>query len=145
MCNVKVNPARAWDRTRSEGQQKYGVLCIPFPLLDPSFNRRVTRAAAMRKSRSKSGTPPKPDWAANISELRQRLNLSQTVFGGRLNSSAMSVSRWERGNQEPSADSYIELGNLAGAPVCWYFWSRPASRRPAARHAYESRGTIQPG
>jgi SOS-response transcriptional repressor LexA len=36
----------------------------------------------------------------------------------------MSVSRWERGNQEPSADSYIELGNLAGAPVCWYFWGR---------------------
>ena len=78
----------------------------------------------MRKSRSKSEIPPKPDWASNISELRQRLNLSQTVFGGRLNSSAMSVSRWERGNQEPSADSYIELGNLAGAPVCWYFWGR---------------------
>ncbi len=78
----------------------------------------------MRKSRSKSEIPSKPDWAANISELRQRLNLSQVVFGGRLNSSAMSISRWERGTQEPSADSYIELGNLAGAPVCWYFWGR---------------------
>ena len=78
----------------------------------------------MRKSRSKSEIPPKPDWAANISELRQRLNLSQTVFGGRHNSSGMTVSRWERGNQEPSAGSYIELGNLAGVPVCWYFWGR---------------------
>src|SRR5260370_38556497 len=78
----------------------------------------------MRKSRSKSEIPPKPDWAATISDLRQRLNLSQVVFGGRLNSSAMSVSRWERGNQEPSAGSYIELGNLAGVPVCWYFWCR---------------------
>ena len=36
----------------------------------------------------------------------------------------MGVSRWERGNQEPSAGSYIELGNLAGAPSCWYFWGR---------------------
>jgi len=79
---------------------------------------------AMRKSQSKSGTPPKPDWAVNISDLRQNLNLSQSVFGGRLNSSAMSVSRWERGTQEPSAGSYIDLGNLAGAPVCWYFWGR---------------------
>src|SRR5260370_35294300 len=80
----------------------------------------------MRKSRSKSEIPPKPDWAANISELRQRLNLSQVVFGGRLNSSAMSISRWERGTQEPSADSYIELGNLAGAPDCCNFWCRAA-------------------
>jgi SOS-response transcriptional repressor LexA len=78
----------------------------------------------MRKSQSKSGTPPKPDWATNISDLRQNLNLSQSVFGGRLNSSAMSVSRWERGTQEPSAGSYIELGNLAGAPACWHFWGR---------------------
>jgi len=36
----------------------------------------------------------------------------------------MGVSRWERGNQEPSAGSYIDLGNLAGAPHCWYFWGR---------------------
>jgi DNA-binding transcriptional regulator YiaG len=83
---------------------------------------------AMRKSRSKSGTPPKPDWAANISDLRQNFNLSQSVFGGRLNSSAMSVSRWERGTHEPTAGSYIELGNLAGAPLCWYFWGRAGLR-----------------
>jgi DNA-binding transcriptional regulator YiaG len=71
----------------------------------------------MRKSQSNPKIPPKPKWATTISDLRQRLNLSQAVFGGRLNSSAMSVSRWERGNQEPSAGSYIELGNLAGVPA----------------------------
>jgi phage repressor protein C with HTH and peptisase S24 domain len=64
----------------------------------------------------------------SISKLRQSLNLSQTDFGQRLHSSAMGVSRWERGNQEPSAGSYIELGNLAGAPGCWYFWSRAGLR-----------------
>jgi len=40
----------------------------------------------------------------------------------------MGVSRWERGYLEPSAGSYIELGNLAGAPLCWYFWGRAGLR-----------------
>jgi phage repressor protein C with HTH and peptisase S24 domain len=82
----------------------------------------------MRKSQSKSANPLKPAWARSISELRQRLKLSQTDFGLRLHSSAMGVSRWERGNQEPSAGSYIELGNLAGDPLCWYFWGRAGLR-----------------
>jgi phage repressor protein C with HTH and peptisase S24 domain len=74
---------------------------------------------------SNSAVPhPKPEWATSISDLRHHLNLSQSDFGQRLHSSAMGVSRWERGNQEPSASSYIELGNLAGAPLCWYFWGR---------------------
>jgi hypothetical protein len=36
----------------------------------------------------------------------------------------MTVSRWERGLLEPSADHYIQLGNLAGKTDCWFFWSR---------------------
>jgi SOS-response transcriptional repressor LexA len=36
----------------------------------------------------------------------------------------MAISRWERGLQEPPADSYIKLGDLAGNPDCWYFWER---------------------
>src|ERR1700733_8779965 len=79
----------------------------------------------MRKSFS---TLPKPRWATSVSELRHSLHLSQTDFGKRLHSSAMGVSRWERGNQEPSAGSYIELGNLGGAPLCWYFWGRAGLR-----------------
>ena len=82
----------------------------------------------MPKLRSKSAIPLKPEWANSISELRQRLNLSQTDFGLRLHSSAMGISRWERANQEPSASSYIELGNLAGDPLCWYFWGRAGLR-----------------
>ena len=98
----------------------------------------------MRKSPRKSAIPPKPEWATTISELRQRLNLSQTDFGHRLHSSAMGVSRWERGNQEPSAGSYIELGNLAGAPLCWYFWGRAGLRAEdlMRRHA-GTQDTIQ--
>jgi SOS-response transcriptional repressor LexA len=82
----------------------------------------------MRKPRSPSGSSAKPEWASTISELRGRLHQSQTAFGQRLSSSAMVVSRWERGAQEPTAGSYLELGNLAGDPLCWYFWGRAGLR-----------------
>jgi SOS-response transcriptional repressor LexA len=59
-----------------------------------------------------------------VQALRNRLSLNQTIFGQELHSSAMAVSRWERGAQEPPAHSYIELGNLAGDPDCWSFWAR---------------------
>jgi SOS-response transcriptional repressor LexA len=65
-----------------------------------------------------------PEWAAQIEKLRRRLNLSQSRLGQQLQYSAMAISRWERGLQEPPADSYIKLGDLAGNPDCWYFWER---------------------
>ena len=34
----------------------------------------------------------------------------------------MAVSRWERAIQKAPANIYIQLGNLAGDPLCWYFW-----------------------
>ena len=70
----------------------------------------------------------KPEWAEKISELRAQLRLNQTAFGQKLQSSAMAVSRWERGAQEPPSHSYIEIGNLAGDPRCWYFWGRAGLR-----------------
>jgi SOS-response transcriptional repressor LexA len=36
----------------------------------------------------------------------------------------MTVSRWERGLVEPSANHYIQLGNLAGKSDCWFYWRR---------------------
>jgi|ERR1700730_1221491 len=65
-----------------------------------------------------------PDWAKLIRELRQKLDLNQEELGHRLHYSAMAISRWERGEQEPTNRGYIELGNLAGDPDCWYFWGR---------------------
>ena len=40
----------------------------------------------------------------------------------------MGVSRWERGAQEPPSHSFIQLGNLAGDPDCWFFWERAGLR-----------------
>lgn len=82
----------------------------------------------MPKTLSKSKVPARPEWATRIVELRQRLELNQTAFGHQLQSSAMAVSRWERGAQEPPSHSYIEIGNLAGDPRCWYFWGRAGLR-----------------
>jgi DNA-binding XRE family transcriptional regulator len=65
-----------------------------------------------------------PDWAGRITKLRERLGLSQAALGARLHYSPMAVSRWERGAKEPSAQCWIQLGNLAGDPDCWLFWSR---------------------
>src|SRR5690348_3086842 len=78
----------------------------------------------MRKVTNKSQPAAKPDWAGMISGLRKRLGVNQSEFGHEVHSSAMGVSRWERGAQEPSSHSYIELGNLAGDPDCWFFWGR---------------------
>jgi SOS-response transcriptional repressor LexA len=72
--------------------------------------------------------PIKPEWATKILALREQLQLNQTAFGHMLHSSAMAVSRWERGAQEPPSRSYIEIGNLAGDPRCWYFWGRAGLR-----------------
>jgi SOS-response transcriptional repressor LexA len=65
-----------------------------------------------------------PDWADRVEQLRHRLKLTQAGLGQQLQYSAMAVSRWERGLQEPPADCYIRLGDLAGNPDCWFFWER---------------------
>jgi SOS-response transcriptional repressor LexA len=64
------------------------------------------------------------EWANRINALRLRMGLSQSELGKRLDTSAMAVSRWERGVQEPPANINIQLGNLTGDPECWYFWGR---------------------
>lgn len=72
----------------------------------------------------KKSKAPEPEWTRPIRALRHKLGLNQVELGLRLHYSAMAISRWERGEQEPTDRGYIELGNLAGDPNCWYFWGR---------------------
>src|SRR5271170_6343428 len=65
-----------------------------------------------------------PEWSRKILTFRQALKLTQGELGKRLRTSAMAVSRWERGDSEPPADAYIRLGNIADDPLCWFFWGR---------------------
>lgn len=42
----------------------------------------------------------------------------------------MTVSRWERGLLQPSAEHFIQLGNLGSKNEAWFFWER-AGIQPA--------------
>jgi len=76
----------------------------------------------------KTPTSGRPPWAKAIRALRLNLNVNQSDFGSRLGFSAMAVSRWERGAQEPPSHGYIGLGNIASDSTCWYFWERAGLR-----------------
>src|SRR5215469_4633986 len=64
------------------------------------------------------------EWADRIRKLLGDLKLSQAGLAERLGISAPTVSRWLQGRQEPTAESYIALGNLATPPDGIYFWER---------------------
>lgn len=56
-----------------------------------------------------------PDWASKIIEFRTAaLKILQGEMARRLELSQASISDWERGRKEPSADSYRLLTTLAG-------------------------------
>jgi len=88
-----------------------------------------------------------PEWSRQIERFRRNLKLTQSQLAKQLGASSMSVSRWERGLVEIPANVYIKLGNLAGDPLCWYFWGQAGLRSedvmrvlPAARdRLHESR------
>src|SRR5437016_14175853 len=79
------------------------------------------------------------EWAQRIASLRQRLGMSQAALAHRLECSAMTVSRWERGLLAPSSDDSIQLGNLAGKSECWFFWERAGLRLPDGVRALPSK------
>ena len=73
-------------------------------------------------------------WAKAIQALRVRLKLNQAEFGSRIGFSAIAVSRWERGVEEPPARGYLGLGNLASESNCWFFWERAGLRTENVLH-----------
>src|SRR5579862_4240469 len=77
-----------------------------------------------------------PEWSSAIFGLRRRLHLSQSDFGSRLHYSAMAVSRWETGKQEPTSRCFIQLGNMAGQPECWLFWARAGLKSSDLRQMF---------
>ena len=79
-----------------------------------------------------------PEWARRIQDLRHRLNLSQTGLAELLKVSAMAVSRWERGINEPPGEAYVTLGKMAGSPACWFFWERTGLKKADLERALKS-------
>ncbi len=67
---------------------------------------------------------PSNEWAERIRRLLGDLKLSQADLAERLGVSPPTVSRWLQGRHEPTAESYVALGNLAHPPDGVYFWER---------------------
>jgi phage repressor protein C with HTH and peptisase S24 domain len=64
------------------------------------------------------------EWSDSIRRLLKALNLTQAALSERLGVSPATVSRWLAGKNEPTAETYVALGNLAGRPDGTYFWER---------------------
>lgn len=63
-----------------------------------------------------------PEWALQITALRERLQINQAELARRMQCSAMTISRWERGLLQPSAEHCIQLGNQGNKNDAWFFW-----------------------
>lgn len=74
------------------------------------------------KMRRKSKTPDLPEWALQITALRENFGINQAELARRMACSAMTISRWERGLLQPSAEHFIQLGNLGNKTQAWFFW-----------------------
>jgi len=72
------------------------------------------------KRKTKRDAPP--EWVSQITALRDRLGINQAELARRLECSAMTISRWERGLLQPSAEHFIQLGNLGNRTEAWFFW-----------------------
>ncbi|HZQ94598.1 MAG TPA: XRE family transcriptional regulator [Candidatus Sulfotelmatobacter sp.] len=63
-----------------------------------------------------------PEWARQITALREDLGINQAELARRMECSAMTISRWERGLLQPSAEHFVQLGNLGNKTKAWFFW-----------------------
>lgn len=50
--------------------------------------------------------------------------MTQSALADRLGVSPATVSRWVQGSHQPTAETYVALGNLAGSVEGVYFWER---------------------
>jgi len=80
---------------------------------------RDDKSEPMKKQSKRSAFP---EWALRITALRARLDINQAELARRMECSAMTISRWERGLLQPSAEHFIQLGNLGNKDEAWFFW-----------------------
>ena len=88
-----------------------------------------------------------PEWARQITDLRERLEINQAELARRMECSAMTISRWERGLLQPSAEHFIQLGNLGDKSEAWFFWEmagiQPAKMVQALSGSSRGRKTLE--
>lgn len=77
------------------------------------------------------GRSGKPAWTEKIKSLRASLGMTQQDFAKQMNTFQTNVSAWESGNQNPSAETYLRLSELASSPseALWFMQQAGLSRR----------------
>jgi phage repressor protein C with HTH and peptisase S24 domain len=95
----------------------------------------------------KSKRIPLPEWALQITSLRERMGMNQAELARRIECSAMTISRWERGLLQPSAEHFIQLGNLGDKTEAWFFWEmagiQPAKMAEALSASLRSKREVE--
>ena len=56
-------------------------------------------------------------FGAYVAENRKRLGMTQTQLAARLHVTDKAVSKWERGEADPSTANLLALGRLYGVPA----------------------------
>lgn len=64
------------------------------------------------------------EWSERIQRLLRQLKMTQSGLAERLGVSPATVSRWIQGKHEPTAQTWVALGNMARPPEGIYFWER---------------------
>ena len=64
----------------------------------------------------------------NLSSLRKAHKMTQAELAEHLNYSDKAISKWERGESLPDADSLLALANLFGVTVDYFFHKENQSK-----------------
>jgi len=84
----------------------------------------------------------------SIKEFREAHYPSQKAFADALGVGQTVVSAWERGDNLPSSEAWVKLGNLAPYPDCMWFWEQAGISEQALLSATEKlskeRGIVRP-
>jgi DNA-binding XRE family transcriptional regulator len=63
-------------------------------------------------------------WQQKIRALRKARSMNQAEFAEALHVTQQTVSAWENGQYDPSAETFTRLGNLAEYPDCLWFYEQ---------------------
>jgi putative transcriptional regulator len=74
-------------------------------------------AHAKTKDTQNSGVKLYQPYAVNVSDLRQRLSLTQEQFAARFGFSVATLRHWERGDRSPSGASLVLLNVIDRNPT----------------------------
>lgn len=80
-----------------------------------SISRGLNEAVAHAKGKNIDVKTYKPE-AVNVSELRQRMGMTQEQFAARFGFSVATLRHWERGDRTPQGAALVLLNVIKRAP-----------------------------